>query len=357
MLEFASKSDFEMGEKIWFIESPCGSNGGFSMGRVSARNAGPSQDFSIVSGEVTADRATQGSTHAWTTTLVNLLPPLTVATVVLFWMFGPKSLVESPWALIATGGLTTTFVQLLEWGFERHAGWRLNIREFATDVFYVLLGYTGISWLSQNLAETPLMAIKESLGIATPGLAQLPFLVQVAMVIVLFEFGQYWMHRLMHNSTPFWLTHAPHHHITQLNAMKGYVGNPIELFLISLSVLAFFDFAQAPVLCAFNILGAVSAFAHANVRANPPAFYSFFFTTIRHHSLHHSTDYESTRCNYANSLILLDRMMGTFREGEATVVGQDDLRRLSIREQFMFPIKPLIDGIRSKAANGSSGAN
>jgi sterol desaturase/sphingolipid hydroxylase (fatty acid hydroxylase superfamily) len=31
-----------------------------------------------------------------------------------------------------------------------------------------------------------------------------------------------------------WLTHAPHHHITQLNALKGYVGNPLELFLISL---------------------------------------------------------------------------------------------------------------------------
>src|SRR3546814_7593915 len=115
------------------------------------------------------------------------------------------------------------------------------------------------------------------------------------------------MHRLMHNSHPFWLTHAPHHHITQLNAMKGYVGNPIELFLISLSVVALFDLSQPAVFCAFNVLGAVSTYAHANVRADPPPFYALFFTTIRHHSLHHSVNYEATRCNYANSLIVIDR--------------------------------------------------
>ncbi|MCJ2183015.1 sterol desaturase family protein [Novosphingobium sp. 1949] len=304
-------------------------------------------------------RATHGApgTPSLATRLVNLLPPATLIAIVAFWMFGPKSLVDNSWALIVAGGLTTAFVQLLEWGLERHRGWRLDRREFLTDVFYVLLGYTVISWLSEHLAETPLHAIKQSLGIATPWVGQLPFLVQVAMVIVLFEFGQYWMHRLMHNWHPFWLTHAPHHHITQLNAMKGYVGNPIELFLISLSVLAFFDFATTPVLCAFNLLGAISTYAHANVRSDPPRFYAFFFTTIRHHSLHHSTDYESTRCNYANSLILLDRLMGTYREGEASVVGQDERKRLSIAEQFLFPFQPILARLKEKRATPSSGAH
>ncbi len=285
---------------------------------------------------------------------VDLLPPLTVLAVVLFWMFAPAAWVANPWSLVIAGVATTAFVQGLEWGLERHAGWRMNPREFATDVFYVVLGYTVISWLSEHLAESPLHALKEALHIATPWAGELPFLVQVALFLVLFEFGQYWMHRLMHNWHPFWLTHAPHHHITQLNAMKGYVGNPIELFLISLSVLAFFDFDTAPVFCAVNVLGAVSTYAHANVRSNPPFFYSFFFTTIRHHSLHHSTDYESTRCNYANSLIVLDRILGTYREGEAEVVGQDERKRLSIREQFLFPFQPIIETMRDKRRKGGN---
>ncbi|WP_338405641.1 sterol desaturase family protein [Sphingobium arseniciresistens] len=277
--------------------------------------------------------------------------------VVLFWAIGPKSWIDHPWSMVIAGSLTTAFILALEWVLERHAGWRLNKREFATDLFYVLLGYTGISWLTSTLADGPLEAAKASLGITTPWTAHMPFLAQVALVIFLIEFGQYWMHRLMHNSTPFWLTHAPHHHITQLNAMKGYVGNPIELFLISLSVVALFDFDKAAIFCAFNVLGVVSGFAHANVRSDPPPFYSFFFTTIRHHSLHHSVDYEATRCNYANSLILIDRIFGTYREGESAIVGQDERKRLTIWEQFTFPFRPLIERIREKRGDAPSTAN
>lgn len=283
------------------------------------------------------------STSHEKTSPVDLIPPAMIAVVLLFWAFAPKAILDNPWTLVVTSPLIVIVVLLLEFVFERHEGWRLNRQEFLTDLYYSVLSATVISWLTQKLAEDPLLAIKSSLGITTQWAAQMPWLAQVALVIFLIEFGQYWMHRLMHNSTPFWLTHAPHHHITQLNAAKGAVGNPIELFLISLSVVALFDLDKTAIFAALNTTGVISTFAHANVRANPPIWYSFFFTTIRHHSLHHSTDYESTRCNYGNSLILLDRVFGTYREGEGVLVGQDDRRRLSILEQTLFPFQPLID--------------
>jgi len=286
----------------------------------------------------------------------NLVPPATIAVVMLFWAFGPAAWIESPWSIVVAGGLTSAFLLGLEWVHERHAGWRMNRREFATDLFYVILGNTAIGWATVALAEDPLKAAKQSLGITTEWAMHMPFVLQVAMVIVLIEFGQYWMHRLMHGNAFFWSTHAPHHHITQLNAMKGYVGNPIELFLISLSVVALFDLPQAALFCAFNVMGVISGFAHANVRADPPIWYSFFFTTIRHHSLHHSVGYEDTRCNYGNSLILCDRIFGTFRDGEAEIVGQDDRRRLSIWEQTIFPARPLIEKFNQKKQGRSASA-
>jgi len=287
------------------------------------------------------------------TTLINLIPPAMIVVVVSFWMFGPQSWIKNDWSIVVTGVLTTAFVLALEWVLERHASWRLNWQEFFTDAFYVILGYTAIAWVSNLLAEEPLRAVKASLGLSTQWVADMPFLLQVALIIFLIEFGQYWMHRLMHNWHPFWLTHAPHHHITQLNAMKGYVGNPVELFLISLSVVALFDFQLSALFCAFNVLGVVSTFAHANVRSDPPLFYSFFFTTIRNHSLHHSVGYEETRCNYANSLILIDRVLGTYREGEGVIVGQDERKRLSIWEQFMFPWLSWIEKIKAKRNNST----
>jgi sterol desaturase/sphingolipid hydroxylase (fatty acid hydroxylase superfamily) len=280
--------------------------------------------------------------------LLSYVQPVMVAAIVLFWAFGPAGWITNPWSIVIATLTTTALIQALEWVNERHSSWRLTRREFFTDVFYVVLSYTVIAWATKTFADEPMMAAKQALGIATPWAMHLPFVVQVALIVVLIEFGQYWLHRLMHNQSFFWSTHAPHHHLTQLNAMKGAVGNPIELFLISLSVVALLDLSQAAIFCALNILAVVSTFAHANTRFDPPRWYAFAFTTIQHHSLHHSVTYEDTRCNYGNSLILLDRLFGTYRSGEAELVGQDERRRLTIPEQFLFPARPLIDRIKTR---------
>ena len=119
-------------------------------------------------------------------------------------------------------------------------------------------------------------------------------------------------------------------------------------------MVALFDFQLNAILAAASGGAAISIFAHANVRSDPPRWYAFVFTTIQNHSLHHSVRYEDTLCNYANSMILIDRMFGTFRAGEAEIVGQDERKRLSVREQFMFPFVPVIALI--KARRGSSAA-
>lgn len=286
--------------------------------------------------------------------IFNHIPPIMIVAVLCFWAFGPKVLRENPWTLTVVSSLIVVVVLLLERAHERHAGWRMNRQEFFTDLFYVVLSSTAIAWFTKMLADDPLLAAKASLGITTEWAKQMPWLAQVALVVFLIEFGQYWMHRLMHNWTPFWLTHAPHHHITQLNAAKGAVGNPIELFLISLSVVALFDLETTAIFAALNTTGVISVFAHANVRSDPPRWYSFFFTTIRHHSLHHSTDYESTRSNFGNSLILLDRIFGTYRDGEGVIVGQGDRKRLSIWEQTMFPFQPLIGSYKARRETARS---
>ena len=281
--------------------------------------------------------------------MFDLLPPASVAIIVLFWAIVPTWFVEKPWSLVLVTSVTLVIVQLIELIYERHAGWRINKKEFFTDLFYVIFGATVIDWLTTKLNDDPLAAVKKSLGIETPWAMHLPFVLQVMLVVLLIEFGQYWMHRLMHNHWFFWSTHAPHHHITQLNAMKGYVGNPLELFLISLSVVALFDLPLAAVFGGLNVIGMVAIFAHANVRSDPPRWYSFFFTTIRHHSLHHTAlSYEDTRWNYGCAIIIFDRIFGTFKEGESEIVGQDERIRLSIREQFLFPLRPLIAKINAR---------
>ena len=283
-------------------------------------------------------------------TVFILLQPATVVLIVALWAVVPASWLNNPWLPTATSIVTLLMVQALEFVNERHAGWRLNPREILTDLFYLVLYYSVIVTLEDKLVEQPFGLAKNALGITTAWAMHLPFVVQVALALLLVELGQYWLHRLMHNSFLWW-THAPHHHITQLNALKGLVGNPLELLLVSIGVTAFFDLPLNAVLCAFNILVAVSSFAHANVRFDPPHWYSYVFTTIETHSLHHRVGFKETRCNYANVLILLDHLFGTYREGEAEIVGQDERKRLTIREQFMFPFRPVMGRIRERSAS------
>lgn len=278
-------------------------------------------------------------------TLFTLFQPATIALIVILWSVIPSSWLGNPWLPTLASVATLLMVQVLEFINERHADWRLDPREILTDLFYMILYYTVIVAAEELLVDDPLGSAKHALGITTAWAMRLPFVAQVALVVLLVELGQYWLHRLMHNSFLWW-THAPHHHITQLNALKGLVGNPLELLLVSISVVALFDLPLNAMFCGFNILTAVSSFAHANVRFDPPRWYSYVFTTVETHSLHHQVGFVETRCNYANALILLDHWFGTFRPGEAQVVGQDDRRRLRIRDQFMFPLRPLMARIR-----------
>lgn len=286
-------------------------------------------------------------------TIFSLYQPATLLVILVVWSLLPATWAKAPLALVVASSLTTAMIQALEWVNERHASWRLTGREFATDMFYVLLSSTVIAYAGEHLADKPLENLKHALHLSTPWLGQLPIAVQALMVFAIVELGQYWMHRLMHD-TPLWLTHGPHHHITQLNAMKGAVGNPVELFLVGLSIVSLLDFSLAGVFCGTSLTIAVAGFAHANVRFDPPRWYSFFFTTIEHHSLHHTVGFAETRCNYANCLILWDRIFGTYRDGEAEIVGQDDRRRLSIWEQFIFPLRPVIAAFKSRERHAAS---
>ncbi len=269
------------------------------------------------------------------------LQPAILAAIIAFWWLGPKSLVDNPVIGLSAGPAIMVMIMALEWVNERHAHWRLTKREFSEGLFFILLDRYVISAATAVILYDPLRAFAHNIGTAQWGMS-MPFVLQVAMILFLHEFVQYWFHRLLHNHPALWEVHVPHHYITQMNTMNAAVGNWLEIIFLGVSLIIFFDVPKSALLCAGNVGGAVAYFAHSNIRFDPPRWYSYLFTTIESHSLHHSLEYEDTRCNYANELIVLDRLFGTYRDGEAVHVGQDNQRRLSVWEQSIWPFLPLI---------------
>jgi len=279
--------------------------------------------------------------------------PAVLIGLLLFWYYAPNSIAKASTAL--TIGICFKILLLsLEWVNPRYDSWKLTWKELVTDLFYVGLGYTILRTVDGFIGDG---AIIEAVQNAydwdkLAWFMGLPLLLQAFLISFIFDFGQYWMHRGMHNWYPLWLPHSVHHYITQLNINKGAVGNPVELFLIGLGIGGFFDFLPRAALMAGTFGMAIGVYQHINVRFNTPRWWRFLFNTTEHHSVHHSRDFEATRSNYAGTYIFIDRIFGTCVDGEAELLGLEGGRRMSIREQMTFPFTEGWKSIKARFGRG-----
>jgi sterol desaturase/sphingolipid hydroxylase (fatty acid hydroxylase superfamily) len=255
-----------------------------------------------------------------------------------FWYYAPNDVAVASTAL-TIGLVFKLFLLGLEWVNPRFKSWQLTWKELVTDLFYVGMGYTVLRMIGGYVSSDVMVkAIQHSFDWDKfSWFTGLPLLVQAFLISFIFDFGQYWMHRGMHNWHPLWLAHAPHHYITQLNINKGAVGNPIELILIGFGIGGFFDFLPRAALLAGALGMAIGSYQHINVRFNTPRLWRYLFYTTEHHSVHHSQDYQASRSNYAGTYVFIDRMFGTCVDGEAELLGMEGGRRMSIRETMVYP--------------------
>jgi sterol desaturase/sphingolipid hydroxylase (fatty acid hydroxylase superfamily) len=264
--------------------------------------------------------------------------PVVLFALILFWFYAPNDIAKASTA-IGIGIGFKVLLLALEWVNPRFKSWQLTWKELVVDLFYVGLGYTILRMVDNYVgSDVAIEAIQKHFNVDKfAWFMTMPLLLQAFLISFIFDFGQYWMHRGMHNWYPLWLPHSVHHYITQLNINKGAVGNPVELFLIGLGIGGFFDFLPRAALLAGAIGMAIGTYQHINVRFNTPRWWRFLFNTTEHHSVHHSQDFEASRSNFSGTYIFIDRMFGTCVDGEAELLGMEGGRRMSIREQMTFP--------------------
>jgi len=275
--------------------------------------------------------------------------PAVLFGLIAFWYYAPDSIAKASTA-IGIGIGFKLLLLALEWVTPRHESWRLTWKELVTDLFYVGLGYTMLSLVDEYIGSEAIIAAFHANFDMDKFLwfIGLPLLLQAVLISLIFDFGQYWMHRGMHNWHPLWLTHAPHHYITQLNINKGSVGNPVELFLIGLGIGGFFDFLPRAALLAGTFGLAIGTYQHINVRFNTPRWWRFLFNTTEHHSVHHSQDFQASRSNYGATWIIFDRLFGTCVDGEAELLGMEGGRKMSIAETMVFPFRDAWHSVKAK---------
>lgn len=230
----------------------------------------------------------------------------------------------------------------------RREDWLLKGREFAEDVFWVGCAYLIWFPIYSEYYDSPISdaftALRESSGIpitlapeSTLGLMGAAFAALLAS-----EFIYYWLHRLQHRTLLFWRMHATHHHITKMSAARSDRTHPLEFAALNLGPAIILALLGA----SGDVVAVFVAFRISNVylnHSNLPlrsGLYGLVFTTAEWHSLHHSLKREESDTNFGCTVILWDRVFGTF-SGNPKVerVGNGTGEALSVLSQLTLPFR------------------
>lgn len=143
--------------------------------------------------------------------------------------------------------------------------------------------------------------------------ANIPWGIQLALVIVLSDFLIYWAHRLQHANSFLWRFHSVHHSAQHLDWLAAHREHPLDTIytvgLINLpAILLGFNVSTIAGLIAFRGIWAI--YIHSNVRL-PIGPLRMLIGAPELHHWHHDLDRRAG--NYANLSPLMDILFGTYR--------------------------------------------
>jgi sterol desaturase/sphingolipid hydroxylase (fatty acid hydroxylase superfamily) len=184
---------------------------------------------------------------------------------------------------------------------------------FLGVIFYVdlqsLIIKAGAFALFQNHAAAVIAAVNSGYG----WMSHLPLLAQAAIVILIIDVIQYWLHRIFHGHA-LWPFHAIHHSAEQVDWSTAYRFHPVNFVVYSSGAYALvqclgFSPAAFAIIGPFNLV--MGSVVHANLNWTYGPF-RYVLASPVFHRWHHVKDPEVRNKNFAPTFPVLDLMFGTF---------------------------------------------
>ena len=136
-------------------------------------------------------------------------------------------------------------------------------------------------------------------------------------LFLLVDFAYYWAHRMSHEINLFWGGHVVHHQREDYNlsvALRQSSFQVVWTFGFSLPIaLIGFRTADFVLISALNTL--YQFWIHTET-IGKMGWFEYIFNTPSHHRVHHGRDPKYIDKNHAGSLIIWDKMFGTFQHEE-----------------------------------------
>lgn len=139
----------------------------------------------------------------------------------------------------------------------------------------------------------------------------------LVLLFLLVDFSYYWAHRWSHEVNLFWAGHVVHHQSEEYNLSVALRQGALQKLFTSIVYLPLalvgFDPHWFLVLAAYNTL--YQFWIHTQYIGRM-GWLEYVFNTPSHHRVHHGRDPKYIDKNHAGSLIIWDRMFGTFQQEE-----------------------------------------
>lgn len=135
------------------------------------------------------------------------------------------------------------------------------------------------------------------------------------------DFFYYWFHRLSHEVSVLWGTHVVHHQSEEYNlsvALRQSATQTFGSFWFYLP-LAFIGFSPTLFATIAAIQTLYQFWIHTRLIDKMPAWFEYIFNTPSHHRVHHGVNPKYIDKNHGGTLIIFDRMFGTFQLEEEEV--------------------------------------
>lgn len=142
-----------------------------------------------------------------------------------------------------------------------------------------------------------------------------PLAAQWAFAFIAWDLSFYWMHRLHHKIPFFWAVHVVHHQAEHFNLSLG-IRNSWYSSLTSLlfvAVLAVFGVSLEMFIVVSTIHYAVQFYNHNGI-VRKSGFLDRILVTPSNHRVHHGMDARYINKNFGGTLLLWDKVFGTYQK-------------------------------------------
>lgn len=137
----------------------------------------------------------------------------------------------------------------------------------------------------------------------------------LVLCFVLDDLRYYVYHRTAHECRWFWADHVVHHtsqHYNLSTALRQTWLSPLLGSFIFSIPLVLLGFHPLMLLFVSSVNLVYQYWIHTEAIRKMPAWFEYLFNTPSHHRVHHATNPKYLDSNYAGTLMIWDRMFGTF---------------------------------------------